>query len=56
MKTRERVGRKAVVFLALGMGVLWCEVQVLEWMLEPGTPASENPARKQTVVPAGQAA
>ena len=29
---------EGLVMVALGMGVLWCEVKVLDWMLEPGSP------------------
>lgn len=47
---------EGLVMVALGMGVLWCEVQVLEWMLEPAAPAREDAARKQTIAPAGRAA
>ena len=43
---------EGLVMVALGMGVLWCEVRVLDWMLEaPPTPATERAA-----VPATQAA
>src|SRR4029079_9251727 len=31
---------EGLVMVALGMGVLWCEIRVLDWMLEPSSPAA----------------
>jgi exosortase len=43
---------EGLVMVALGMGVLWCEIRVLDWMLEPSNPA---PTVNALPAPAGQA-
>ena len=44
---------EGLVMVALGMGVLWCEIRVLDWMLEPDCPPATVAALPS---PAGQAA
>jgi len=41
------------VMVALGMGVLWCEIRILDWMLEPSDPTATVAALPST---AGHAA
>jgi exosortase/archaeosortase family protein len=44
---------EGLVMVALGMGVLWCEIRILDWMLEPSSPPATVSALPS---PAGQAA